>query len=86
MLSVDAHHSVELGMVDANLSKRSVDPKCVPKSFNPDAAGDTSVKDVLTLRPIQDSITTYPLTGGGDYQVPTFPILPTIHRTKQLTE
>jgi hypothetical protein len=47
--------------VSATVSKHSVDPKCIPKHFIPDAAchGETSVH-VLTPQQFQDSITTTP--------------------------
>jgi hypothetical protein len=48
--------------VPATVSKHSVDPKCIPKYFIPNAAyhGVTSVYDVLTPQQFQDSITTTP--------------------------
>jgi hypothetical protein len=44
--------------VHVTVSKRSVDPKCIPKPFIPGAPCDTSVQDVLRPQPFQDSMTT----------------------------
>ena len=48
--------------VDATVPKRSVDPNCVPEPFDPDAACETSVYDVLVPQQFQDCITTAPPT------------------------
>jgi hypothetical protein len=50
----DTHHSVESDTVYATLPKRSVDPKRVPRPFNPDAVCETSVHDVLAPQTFQD--------------------------------
>ena len=44
--------------VDATVPKRRVNPNCVPKPFQPDAACEKSVYDVLVLQQFEDSITT----------------------------
>ena len=46
--------------MDATVPKRIVDPECAPKPFDPDAACETSVNDVLVPQPFQDCITTDP--------------------------
>ena len=54
----DKHPIVECDTVDATVSKRSVSPKCVTKSFDPDTACDTSVYDMQVSQQFQDCITT----------------------------
>ena len=50
---IDTHPIVESNTVDATVNatvpRRSGDPNCVPKPFNPDAACETSAYDVLVL-------------------------------------
>ena len=48
--------------VHATVPKTSVDPRCIPKHFAPDAACETSVPDLLSPQPFQDSMTTAPPT------------------------
>jgi hypothetical protein len=52
----DTHDIGGTETVHATVPKRSVDPKCIPKSFIPGtAACETSVHDVLTPQQFQDS-------------------------------
>ena len=59
------HDTEGTEMVHATVPKRSVDLKRIPKPFFPDAPCDTSVHDVLTPQPFQDSVDTAPLTTLG---------------------
>ena len=53
--------------VDAKLPKRSLDLARVAKPFNPDTVCQTSVNDVLSPQPFQDSITTAPVCDPTDF-------------------
>jgi hypothetical protein len=49
----DTHPIVESDTVDATVPKRSVDPNCLPKPFDPNAACVKSVYDLLVPQQLQ---------------------------------